>query len=262
VYGLVDLKTHCKIIMVIRQEGEIIRRYMHLSTGNYNVITSQIYEDIGIFTCDEAIGRDATDLFNYLTGYSTKQEYQKLFVAPVNLRQKLEGLIQREITHAKGGQKAHLILKVNSLVDPELIKLLYKASHAGVEVDLLVRGICCLQAGIKGLSDQIRVISIVGRYLEHSRVFYFFNNGSEEIYLSSADLMPRNLDHRVEIMFPVEDPAHVRYLRRDVLEAYLKDNSHARIMQSDESYKRLKPVNEETFEVQNWLMSIAHKNHG
>ncbi len=260
VYGPVGLKTHAKIIMVVRQEGKAIRRYIHLSTGNYNAVTSRIYEDIGIFTCDETIGEDATDLFNYLTGYSTKQDYQKLLVAPVNLRQKLEALIQREIAHAKGGRKAHLILKTNSLVDPDLIKLLYEASQAGVKVDLLVRGMCCLLAGVKGLSDRIRVISIVGRYLEHSRIYYFLNDGNEEIYLSSADLMTRNLDHRVEIMFPVENPAHVRYLRHDVLGNYFKDNSSARIMQSDGSYTRLKPLNKETFDVQDWLMSIAHKN--
>ena len=259
VYGLAGLKTHCKIIMVVRQEGEGIRRYLHLSTGNYNAVTSLIYEDIGIFTCDESIGRDATDLFNYLTGYSTKQDYQKLLVAPLNLRQKLEGLIKREIAHAKDGRKAHLIFKANSIVDPEVIKLLYEASQAGVKVDLLVRGICCLVAGVKSLSDRIRVISIVGRYLEHSRVFYFLNNGNEDIYLSSADLMPRNLDHRVEIMFPVENPAHVHYLRHEVLENYFKDNLRARIMQPDGNYARLKPLKEKTFDVQDWLMRIAHK---
>lgn len=260
VYGLAGLKTHCKIIMVVRQEGEGIRRYIHLSTGNYNAVTSAIYEDIGIFTCDSAIGEDATDLFNFMTGYSAKQDYQKLLVAPANLRLKLEMLIKRETANAKEGLKAHLILKANSLVDPELIKLLYEASQAGVKVDLLVRGICCLEAGVKGLSDRIRVISIVGRYLEHSRVYYFLNNGNEEIYLSSADLMPRNLDHRVEVMFPVEDPTHVRYLRHEVLENYFKDNLQARSMQPDGSYARMKPVKEEPFNVQDWLMKFAHKN--
>ena len=260
VYGLAGLKTHCKIIMVVRQEGEGICRYIHLSTGNYNAVTSLIYEDIGIFTCDDAIGKDATDLFNYLTGYSTKQDYQKLLVAPVNLRQKLEALIRREIAHAKDGRKAHLIFKTNSLVDPDIINLLYEASDVGVKVDLVVRGMCCLQAGIKGVSDGIRVTSIVGRYLEHSRIYYFLNNGNGEIYLSSADLMPRNLDHRVEIVFPVENPAHAHYLRHDVLESYFKDNSHARLMQLDGSYMRLKPLNEETFDVQGRLMRIAHDN--
>jgi polyphosphate kinase len=260
VYGLDGLKTHCKLIMVVRQEGEGIRRYIHLSTGNYNAVTSAIYEDIGMFTCDEAIGEDATDLFNYLTGYSAKQDYKKLFVSPVNLRKKLEALIRREIENAKDGKKAHLILKTNSLVDPDLIKLLYEASGAGVKVDLLVRGICCLQAGVKGLSDRIRVISIVGRFLEHSRVYYFLNNGNEEVYLSSADLMPRNLDRRVEIMFPVDDPVHVRYLHQDVLENYFKDNLHARIMQPDGNYPRKKPLSEHPFDVQDWLMKNAHKN--
>jgi polyphosphate kinase len=260
VYGVDGLKTHCKIIMVVRQEGEGIRRYLHLSTGNYNVVTSQIYEDVGIFTCNEAIGGDATDLFNYLTGYSTKQEYQKLIVAPINLREKLGAFIQREIAHAKGGRKARLIFKVNSIVDPELIQLLYEASQAGVKVDLLVRGMCCLLAGVKGLSDNIRVISVVGRYLEHSRIYYFFNNGNEEIYLSSADIMSRNLDHRIEIMFPVENPAHLHYLRHDVLETYFKDNLRARIMQPDGSYTCSKPLNVENFDVQDWLMNIAHQN--
>ena len=260
VYGLAGLKTHCKIIMVVRQEGEGICRYIHLSTGNYNAVTSLIYEDIGIFTCDDAIGKDATDLFNYLTGYSTKQDYQKLLVAPVNLRQKLEALIRREIAHAKDGRKAHLIFKTNSLVDPDIINLLYEASDVGVKVDLVVRGMCCLQAGIKGVSDGICVTSIVGRYLVHSRIYYFLNNGNGEIYLSSAELMPRNLDHRVEIVFPVENPAHVHYLRHDVLESYFKDNSHARLMQLDGSYMRLKPLNEETFDVQDRLMRIAHDN--
>jgi polyphosphate kinase len=260
VYGVAGLKTHCKIIMVVRQEGEGIRRYIHLSTGNYNAVTSLIYEDIGIFTCDEAIGKDATDLFNYLTGYSTNQDYRKLLVAPLKLRQKLETLIQREIAYAKAGRKAHLIFKTNSLVDPDLINMLYEASQASVKVDLLVRGICCLHAGIKGLSDQIRVTSIVGRYLEHSRVYYFLNNEKEEIYLSSADLMTRNLDHRVELMFPVDDPAHMHYLRYDVLENYFKDNVRARIMQPDGSYARVKPANEAPFDVQDWLMKFAHQN--
>ncbi|MEP7136296.1 MAG: polyphosphate kinase 1 [Chloroflexota bacterium] len=262
VYGVAGLKTHCKIILVVRQEGEAIRRYVHLSTGNYNALTSLIYEDIGIFTCDETIGQDATDLFNYLTGYSTKQDYQKLFVAPFNLRQKLEALIQREIAHARNGQPAHLIFKVNSLVDPDLVNLLYEASQAGVKVDLLVRGMCCLRPGVKGLSEQIRVISVVGRYLEHSRVYYFLNNGDEEIYLSSADLMSRNLDRRVEIIFPVENPAHIAYLRHDVLENYLRDNLRAYRMQPDGSYLRLKPLNGETFDVQDWLMKIAHSKPG
>jgi polyphosphate kinase len=207
-------------------------------------VTSRIYEDIGIFTCDDAIGSDVTDLFNYLTGYSTNQHFKKLLVAPVNLRSGLEKLILREIDHAKAGNHAHLIIKVNSVVDPGFIELLYKASRAGVKVDLLVRGMCCLRPGVKGVSDNIRVISIVGRYLEHSRVFYFLNNGKEEVYMGSADLMTRNQDHRVEVVFPVEDMEHIHYVRHGMLAMYLSDNTRARMMKPDGSYVRLKPPSE------------------
>ena len=256
VYGLVGLKTHCKVTMVVRQEGEGIRRYLHLATGNYNALTSRIYEDMGIFTCDEDMGADATDLFNYLTGYSTKQEYRKLLVAPVSLRKKLEKLILREIEHAQQGRKAHLIFKLNSLVDPQMIQLLYQASQAGVQVDLLVRGMCCLRPGIKGVSEHIRVISIVGRYLEHSRIFYFHNDGRENIYLGSADLMPRNLNHRVEVVFPVENKEHIKYLRHHVLETYLKDNTRARILQSNGTYTRLIPeTGKDAIDVQEKFMT-------
>ena len=255
VYGLVGLKTHCKIAMVIRMEGEGIRRYLHLATGNYNAVTSRLYEDIGMFTCDETMGQDATDLYNYLTGYSTKQDYQKLLVAPVNLREGLEKLILREIEHAKNKRKARLIFKANALVDKRMIQLLYEASQSGVKVDLLIRGICSLVPGVKDVSENIRVISVLGRYLEHSRIYYFHNDGDEEIYLGSADLMPRNLNHRVEVVFPVERPEHIRYLRDNVLETYLKDNLSARIMQPDSSYKRLHPSDKEKgLEIQNWLM--------
>jgi polyphosphate kinase len=241
--------------MVVRREGDGIRRYVHLATGNYNMVTSRIYEDIGLFTCDEAIGADATDLFNYLTGYSDQQEYRKLLVAPVNLRSRLEALIHRETENALQGHKAHLILKTNSLVDPQIIDLLYQASQAGVSVDLLVRGICCLRPGVKKLSENIRVLSIVGRYLEHSRVFYFLNQGAEEIYIGSADLMPRNLNHRVEVIFPIEKQEQIRYLRDQVLGSYLKDNSSARLMQPNGDYKRLKPDgNDKVRNVQQVLM--------
>jgi len=260
VYGLVGLKTHCKVCMVVRQEGDGIRRYIHLATGNYNYITSTAYEDIGMFTCDEALGADATDLFNYLTGYSTQPDYRKLWVAPVNLRQKLETLIQRETKHAKNGKPARLIFKVNALVDPHIIQLLYQASQAGVKVDLLVRGICCLRPGVKGVSENIRVISLLGRYLEHSRIFYFYNGGHEEIYMGSADLMQRNLNHRVETIFPVKDPEHIHYLRDTVLESYFKDKQQTRIMQADGTYKRLHPKEgDTTLGVQEWLMSRPRK---
>lgn len=257
VYGLVGLKTHCKVAMVVRKEGEGIRRYLHLATGNYNAVTSRIYEDFGMFTCDEAMGSDATDLFNYLTGYSTKKSYKKLLVAPVNLREQMEKLIHREIEHAKAGNKARLIFKVNSLVDMGMIQLLYQASQAGVQVDLLVRGMCCLRPGVKGVSENIRVVSIVGRYLEHSRLYYFQNNGSEEIYLGSADLMPRNLNHRVEVVFPVESRKHIRLLREKILEAYLKDNARARILQTDGVYQRATTGDDaKRFDVQQHLMGI------
>jgi polyphosphate kinase len=261
VYGLVGLKTHSKIGMVVRQEADGIRRYVHLATGNYNSVTSNIYEDIGIFTCDEAIGADATDLFNFLTGYSTQRDYRKLFVAPLNLRQKLSALIQREIEHAKKGEKAHLILKANAIVDPEVIQLLYEASKAGVQVDLLVRGISCLRPGMKNISENIRVISVVGRFLEHSRIFYFYNGGKDEIYLGSADLMTRNLNHRVEVVFPVENAEHVCYLRDHVLDLYLKENARAWRMESDGKYKR-EHLNDagERINIQEWLMNRSRKN--
>jgi polyphosphate kinase len=238
VYGLPDLKVHCKTALVVRQEGNVIRRYVHLSTGNYNSITSQLYTDLGMFTCDEQIGADCTDLFNYLTGYSAKAEYRKLLVAPIKLREELEGMIQREIDHQRRGEQGHLIFKMNALVDKRAIRLLYQASQAGVQVDLLVRGICCLRPGIKGVSENIRVTSIVGRFLEHSRIYYFRNAGQEEIYLGSADLMPRNLNRRVEVVFPVRDPKLIRHLRDDVLSTYLSDTVKARRMQPNGSYSR------------------------
>lgn len=258
VYGLVGLKTHSKIAMVVRQEGEGIRRYLHLATGNYNPGTARVYEDLGLFTCDQAMGEDATDLFNYLTGYSTKHDYKKLLIAPVNLRPRLHALIEREIEHAKAGHAARLIFKVNSIVDAAVIQQLYYASQAGVKVDLIVRGMCCLRPGLKGISENIRVVSIVGRYLEHSRVFYFQNNGADEVYMGSADLMPRNLNHRVEVVFPLEGQAHIQHVRTTLLEQYLKDNRRARLMQPDGSYQRLAPdEHHPPFDVQTWLMEWA-----
>jgi polyphosphate kinase len=241
IYGLVGLKTHSKIALVIRKEGEGIRRYVHLGTGNYNAVTSHFYEDFGMFTCDPEIGADATDLFNFLTGYSSKADYKKLWIAPVNLRRQLEACIHREIEHKKQGKPAKLIFKMNALVDKPMIRLLYEASQAGVEIDLFVRGICCLRPGIPDVSENIRVISIVGRYLEHSRIYYFLNAGEEEIYMGSADLMPRNLNRRVEVIYPVEDIRHIRYIRDQVLETYLKDNVKARIMKSDGDYEFIQP---------------------
>jgi polyphosphate kinase len=255
IYGLLGLKTHSKIALVIRREGEGIRRYMHLGTGNYNAITAQLYEDLGMFTCDNDIGIDATDLFNYLTGYSAKTDYQKLLVAPINLRSRLKELIEREISHAESGEKAHIIFKANSLVDKGMIKLLYRASQAGVKIDLLIRGVCCLRPGVESLSENIQVTSIVGRFLEHSRIYYFRNGGQEEVFLGSADLMPRNIDRRVEVLFPVEDSLLVRQLRDEVLAIYLSDNVKSRRMNSDGSYTRAQPVSSESIlNSQEWLI--------
>jgi polyphosphate kinase len=240
VYGLVGLKIHCKVALVVRQEGDRMARYVHLSTGNYNAVTAHSYTDIGMFTANEEIADDVTDLFNYLTGYSAKSDYRKLIVAPVNLRARFEQLIEREIGHAKKGKGGHLIFKMNSLVDSRLIRSLYRASQAGVKVELLVRGICCLRPGVPGISDNITVTSIVGRFLEHSRVYYFQNAGHEEVYIGSADLMPRNIDHRVEVLFPVEDAKTVRHIRDEVLGVYLGDNVKARRLQADGSYLRAK----------------------
>ncbi len=241
VYGLLGLKTHSKIALVVRKEGDRIRRYMHLATGNYNAITAQLYEDIGMFTCDDDIGVDATDLFNYLTGYSAKQDYRKLLVAPINLRARMEELIQREIEHQHHGEKGHLIFKVNSLVDKHMIRLLYQASRAGVKVELLVRGICCLRPGLPDISENIKVVSVVGRFLEHSRIYYFRNGGNDEVYLGSADLMPRNIDRRVEALFPVQDTDMIRRFREEILATYLSDSVKARRMLPDGTYERVIP---------------------
>lgn len=243
VYGLVGLKIHAKVLLIVRREGDLIRRYVHLSTGNYNAITAHLYTDLGLFTCDPDIGADASDLFNYLTGYSAKDDYRKLLVAPINLRKRLETMIEREIEHARAGREARLVFKINSLVDHRIIRLLYRASQAGVAVDLIVRGICCLRPDLPGVSERIRVLSVVGRFLEHSRIFYFRNGGKEEIYLGSADLMPRNINRRVEVLFPIEKPAHVKSIRDKLLTVYLSDSVKGRLMRSDGSYERIQRAN-------------------
>jgi polyphosphate kinase len=222
---------------VVRREGERIRRYVHMSTGNYNPLTARLYTDLSLFTADEQIGADVTDLFNYVTGYSAKNEYRKLMVAPIDMRKRMEALIHREIEHAKGGGRGHLIFKMNALEDPGIIRSLYQASQAGVRIDLIVRGICSLRPGVKGVSENIEVRSIVGRFLEHSRIFYFHNGGQEEVYLGSADLMGRNLNHRVEVMFPVESKRLIARLRDEILETYLNDNRNARAMRPDGSWE-------------------------
>jgi polyphosphate kinase len=241
VYGLLGLKIHCKVAMVVRREGNTIRRYVHLGTGNYNAVTSHLYTDLGMFTCDEGIADDATDLFNYLTGYSDKNDYQKLLVAPVNLRQGLRALIEREIGHCKSGAEGRLVFKVNSLIDPSLIRTLYRASQAGVKIQLIVRGMCCLRPGVPGVSDNIEVTSIVGRFLEHSRIYRFRNGGAEETYLGSADIMQRNLDRRVEVLFPVRQANLCDRIQQQILATYLSDTVKARRMNSDGTYSRKHP---------------------
>jgi len=241
VYGLLGLKIHSKIALVVRREAGRMERYVHLSTGNYNAVTAHLYTDLGMLTCNEDIADDVTNLFNYLTGYSAKSDYKKLLIAPLNLRARFEALVEREIRQARDGKIGHLIFKMNALVDVPLIRKLYRASQAGVKIQLIVRGICCLRPGVPGVSDNIEVISIVGRFLEHSRIFYFRNGGAEEIYVGSADLMPRNIDHRVEVLFPVEDRALVERLRDQILSTYLGDNVKSRLMLANGSYSRKPP---------------------
>lgn len=239
VYGLIGLKTHCKLTLVVRREGQALRRYVHIATGNYNPTSSSTYTDLGIFTADEDIGEDATEFFNYLTGYSKQKNYRKLLVSPVNLREKLTALIDRETAHAKAGRPARIVAKLNRLADPNIIQSLYAASEAGVSIDLIIRGICMLRPGVAGLSENIRVRSVVGRFLEHSRVMYFTNDGNEEVYIGSADWMLRNLNRRVEIVCPVDDLHLRKYLKDEVLEAYLRDNVNARDLSPDGSYQRV-----------------------
>src|SRR3989440_209521 len=245
VYGLIGLKTHCKLTLVVRREGQTLRRYVHIATGNYNPTSSSTYTDLGIFTADEAIGEDATEFFNYLTAYSTPKDYRKLLVSPVNLREKLTRLIERETAHAKAGRPARIIAKLNRLADANVIESLYEASQAGVSIDLIIRGICMLRPGVPGLSDNIRVRSIVGRFLEHSRVMYFANDGNEEIYMGSADLMVRNLNHRVEVVCPIDDPKLRAYLKDEVLQTYLRDNVNARELSPEGLYQPVVPASGE-----------------
>jgi polyphosphate kinase len=245
VYGLMGLKTHCKLTLVVRRENSGLTRYVHIATGNYNPLSSTTYTDLGLFTTDPDIGADATEFFNYLTGFSRQTAYRKLLVAPVNLRQKLTRLIEREIRNAQANRPARIIAKLNRLADPLIIEKLYEASAAGVSIDLVVRGVCMLRPGLPGLSENIRVRSIVGRFLEHSRIFYFANDGHEELYVGSADWMLRNLNRRVEVVCPVEDPKLQRYLKDEVLAAYLRDSVNARELLADGSYVRVLPDNDE-----------------
>jgi polyphosphate kinase len=258
IYGLVGLKTHSKITLIVRREEEGIRRYVHLGTGNYNDATAKLYTDLGLLTCSEAIGEDATAVFNMLSGYSEPLSWNKLSLAPLWLRDKFINLIKREEENALAGKPAHIIAKMNSLCDRAIIAQLYKASAAGVKIELIVRGICCLKVGIKGVSDNITVHSIIGNFLEHSRVFYFHNGGMEEVYMGSADWMPRNLDKRVEILFPVENDR----LKKEViniLKCQLKDNVKTHILQEDGTYEKIDRRGKEKFNSQEYFCQEAIK---
>jgi polyphosphate kinase len=256
-YGVAGLKTHCKATLVVRREPDGLRRYVHLATGNYNATTAKMYEDLGLLTARQDIGSDVSELFNVLTGYSQQDTYRKLWVAPARLRQHMLEAIFREIEAHQRTGTGRLIFKVNALVDKEVIRALYAASQAGVNIDLIVRGVCCLRPGVPGWSETIRVRSIVGRFLEHSRIFYFHNGGADEVYLGSADLMERNFDRRVEVVFPVDDPSLKAHIRDVLLPAYLRDTVNARELHPDGIYRPVKPaVGEEPFDVQAALLKL------
>lgn len=257
VYGLIGLKTHAKLTLVVRQEKNKLRRYVHLGTGNYNPATARLYTDLGLLTCDDNFGKDVSELFNYLTGYSRQERYRRLLVAPVNLRQSFTEMIRREIGHHQAGRPAGIIAKFNSFTDAGMIEEMYSASREGVPIDLIVRGICCLRPGWPGKSATIRVGSIVGRFLEHSRIYRFLNGGNEEIYLGSADLMNRNLDRRVEVMFPIEDPRLRERIVNEILEPALEDNVKMRWLQMDGTYSRPRNPDTKPFNLQEYLLEPA-----
>ncbi|HEX4999106.1 MAG TPA: polyphosphate kinase 1 [Terriglobia bacterium] len=254
IYGIIGLKTHAKVALVVRAEGNALRRYVHLGTGNYNPVTARIYTDFGLLTANPEFGADCSELFNYMTGYSGQDTYRKLVVAPLNLRSRLAAMIRREVEHHRAGRPAGIFAKTNALTDHELIDEFYDASAEGLPIDLLVRGICCLRPGIPGRSETIRVASVVGRFLEHSRVYRFLNGGNEEIYLSSADLMSRNLDRRLEVMFPLEDPAIRDRVRREAIELPFADRAKLRWLSSDGSYTRAGESADEALDYQTSLM--------
>lgn len=262
IYGLVGLKTHSKITLVVRREEDGIRRYVHLGTGNYNDATAKLYTDVGLMTVNEAIGEDATAVFNMLSGYSEPRSWNKLSLAPLWLKDRFLALIAREKKHALAGKKGHIIAKMNSLCDQDVIAALYEASRAGVVVELIVRGICCLKVGIPGISENISVRSIVGNFLEHARIFYFENDGRAEYYCSSADWMPRNLERRVEILFPVED-AELREKLRHILQSQLKDTMKAHILQPDGSYDKVDKRGKELYSSQDaFCMEAVREGNG
>ncbi|MBP1466012.1 polyphosphate kinase 1 [Candidatus Chloroploca sp. M-50] len=250
VYGLVGLKVHAKLALVVRQEADRLRCYAHLGTGNYNATTARIYTDLGLFTCREDITADVVELFNSLTAYGRRDQYRKLLVAPVTMRHRLLAMIEREMQRQATTGNGRIIIKVNALVDRQMIDALYRASKAGVQIDLIVRGMCALRPGLPGVSENIRVRSIIGPFLEHHRIYYFGNGGEPEIYLGSADLMERNLDRRVEELFPVEDPALARYVRKTMLDTYLNDNTRAHVLHANGTYERRTPGEDEPVDSQ------------
>ena len=258
VYGITTLKTHSKVLLVVRREKEKLVRYVHLATGNYNPFTAKIYTDLGLLTANEEIGEDATSLFNFLTGYSQQDKYKRLIVAPLNLRERLIELIRREKRNKLAGKEAKIVIKVNSITDSVLINELYEASKAGVQIELIIRGICALRPGIKDLSENIRVRSIIGRFLEHSRILYFSNSGGEadEIYIGSADLMQRSFDRRVEVVTPILDPEIKDFLKETVLGSYLRDEVNARILQPDGTYKRVSSRTKGGFDSQMYFVGL------
>lgn len=256
-YGFPELKTHAKLCLVVRREAGGIRTYAHVGTGNYNPSTARLYTDLGLFTCDPDVTQDILELFNFLTGVSRQREYRRLLVAPVNLRDGLLERLEREREHAKAGRPARVVFKLNSLTDPEVIDAIYAAAAAGIPTDLIVRGICCLRPGVPGLSEHVRVRSIVGRFLEHSRIYWFENGGTPEALIGSADVMGRNLDRRVETLVPITHPSLLRHIREGILQPYLDDTANAWEMGPDGSYKRCEPARGATpFSAQEWL--IAH----
>lgn len=259
VYGLVGLKVHSKSALVVRREGDVLRRYFHMGTGNYNADTARLYTDIGFMSDDQSIANDLTELFNRLTGYSPSATYKKLLVAPEHMRFEIEALVNREIEHAQAGRDAYIIMKANSLTDAGIIRNLYQASQAGVKIDLLIRGICCLRPELPGVSDNIHVRSIVGRYLEHSRVYYFQNDGDPTMYVGSADLMDRNLNRRVETLFPLENQALLKEILDTILRIQLSDNSRARVLRADGTWERITPAEDERpLDSHEWAMKYSH----
>ena len=267
-HGLVGLKTHCKLSLLARRDPDgVTRRYVHIGTGNYNAMTARIYTDLSLLTADPQITGAVHDVFSFLTAYAENPSYAPLLVAPLDLAEKLHGLIAREAEHARQGRPARIIAKMNALLDKKVILALYEASQAGVEIDLLVRGICALRPGVRGISDRIRVRSIVGRFLEHSRIFYFSNAGEEEVYIGSADWMPRNLYERVEVLTPLKDAMAVERVRHEMLQGYLADNLKTRILAKDGTYHRVwqtpgkrggkAPTGASAFNAQEFFIALA-----